>query len=107
MPPDVDAPHPDLHVDAGEIDDDLHPGRLHAERRRVDAGVGLLLPAVGVEVLMEVALGVQQPDADEWHAEVGGRLQVVAGEHPEPAGVLRERLGDAELGREVGDEVER
>ena len=56
---------------------------------------------------MEVALGVQQTDADERHAEVGGRLQVVAGEHPEPAGVLRERLGDAELGREVGDEVER
>ncbi len=106
-PPHVDPPHPDLHVDAGEIDDDLHAGRLRAERRGVDAGVRLLLPAVGVEVLMEVALGVQQPDADERHAEVGGRLQVIAGEHPEPAGVLRERLGDAELGREVGDEIER
>ncbi len=56
---------------------------------------------------MEVALGVQQPDADEGDAEVGGRLQVIAGEHAEPARVLRERLGDAELGGEVGDEVER
>ena len=56
---------------------------------------------------MEVALGVQQADADERHAEVGRRLQVIAGEHAEPAGVLRERLGDPELGREVRDEVER
>ena len=98
---------PDLHLDVGEIDGDLHTGRLRAERRGIDAGVRLLLPAVGVEVLVEVPLGVQQPDADERHAEVGRRLQMVAGEHAEPAGVLRERLGDAELGREVGDEVER
>ena len=104
---DVDPPHPDLHLDVGEIDGDLHAGRLRAEGRGIDAGVRLLLPAVGVEVLVEVPLGVQQPDADERHAEVGRRLQMVAGEHPEPAGVLRERLGDAELGREVGDEIER
>ena len=56
---------------------------------------------------MEVALGVQQPDADERHAEIGRRLQVVAGEDPEAAGVLGERLGQTELGREVGHELER
>ena len=31
------------------------------------------------------------------------RLEVVAGEDAEAAGVLRQRRGDAELGREVGD----
>jgi hypothetical protein len=46
---------------------------------------------------------VEQADADERHAEVAGRLEVVAGEDAEAAGVLRQRLGDAELGREVGD----
>ncbi len=46
---------------------------------------------------------VEQADADERHAEVAGRLEVVAGQHTEATGVLGERLGDAELGGEVGD----
>ena len=50
---------------------------------------------------------VEEADADERDAEVGGRLEVVAGEDAEAAGVLRERLGDAELGREVGDQPQR
>ena len=69
----------------------------------VEVGVALLLPALDVERLAEVAVLVEEPDADERDAEVGRRLQVVAGEHAEAAGVLRQRLGDAELGREVGD----
>ncbi len=73
----------------------------------VEQGVALLLPAVGVEALAEVAVPVEQPDADQRHAEVARRLEVVAGQHAEAAGVLGDRLGDAELGREVGDEVER
>ena len=39
-------------------------------------------------------------------AEVVGRLEVVAGQHAEAAGVLRERGGDAELGGEVGDRAQ-
>ena len=73
----------------------------------VEVGVALLLPAVGVERLAEVAVPVEEADADERHAEVAGRLEVVAGEHAEAAGVLGERLGDAELGREVGDRAQR
>ena len=73
----------------------------------VELGDALLLPAVGVEALAEVALGVEQPDADERHAEVGRRLEVVAGQHAEAAGVLRQGLGDAELGGEVGDRAQR
>ena len=87
--------------------DDLHAGRRQRQTVRVEAGEALLLLAVGVEALAEVALGVQQADADQRQAEVGGRLEVVAGEHAEAAGVLRQGLGDAELGREVGDQVER
>ena len=104
---DVDAPDAHLDVDTGEIDAHLDPGRLHPERRRIDAQVDLLLPAVGVQLLVEVALGVEQADADERDAEVGRRLEVVAGQHAEPARVLGERFGDAELRREVGDEFER
>ena len=54
-------------------------------------------------MLAEVAVAVEQADRDDRHAEVGGRLQVVAGEHAEAAGVLRQRVADAELGRQVGD----
>ena len=45
----------------------------------------------------EVAGPVEQADADDRHAEVAGRLEVVAGEDAETAGVLRQHLGDAEL----------
>ena len=78
-------------------------GRLH--RQLVDVGVEVLfvLPAVVVEALAEVALVVEQADADERDAQVAGALDVVAGEHAEAAGVDRQRLVQAELGREIGD----
>ena len=66
-------------------------------------GVALLLPAVDVQVLAEVAFAVHQADADERQAEVAGALEVVAGEDAEAAGVDRHALVDAELGGEVGD----
>ena len=52
---------------------------------RVEPREALLLLAVGVEPLAEVALGVEQADRDERHAEVGRRLEVVAGEDAEAA----------------------
>ena len=70
----------------------------------VDRLVLLRLAALLVEALPEVAAAVEQADADERHAELGGGLQVVAGEDAEPAGVDRQRLVDAELHAEVGDE---
>ena len=69
----------------------------------VEHRVGLLLPALAGERLLEVAVPVEQADADDRDAEVAGRLEVVAGQDAEAAGVLRQHGGDAELGREVGD----
>ncbi|GAA2779686.1 hypothetical protein GCM10019017_25690 [Streptomyces showdoensis] len=69
----------------------------------VEDGVVLLLPAVAGEGLAEVAVAVEQSDADERDAEVAGGLEVVAGEDAEAAGVLGQGGGDAELGREVRD----
>ena len=81
--------------------------RLAQQRQRQPVGVedrvGLLLPAVAGERLAEVAGLVEQPDADDRHAEVGRGLEVVTGEDAEAAGVLRQHRGDAELGGEVGD----
>ncbi len=66
----------------------------------------LVLPAVLVELLPEVAEVVEETDGDERNAEVAGRLEVVPREHAEAARVLGQRLGDTELGREVGDGAE-
>jgi len=46
--------------------------------------------AVGVEFLVEVALGVEQADADQGHTQVRARLEVVAREDAEAARVNRQ-----------------
>ncbi len=94
----VGQPHVDAQRQALAVGDQLQRQLL-----RVEGGVRLDLPAVGGQGLPEVPRPVEQPHADQRHAEVTGRLEVVAGQHAEPAGVLRQDLADAELGREVGD----
>ena len=105
-PSDIDTP--DLHQRGhpGEVDLDDHIGLDDAECVRVDRFVSLFLPSVGVEALAEIALGIEQTDADEGHAEIRRCLEVIAGQNPEAAGVLRERFGDPELRGEVGDAVQ-
>ena len=108
----ADLRHPDLgvqHAPPGRRDGTwtgvavrlLQQGQRQAVG--VERRVVLLLPAVAGQGLAEVAVPVEQADADDRHAEVAGRLEVVAGEDAEAAGVLRQGGGDAELGREVGD----
>ena len=93
----------------GQADGDDGGGAvlLAQQRQREAVGVehrvGLDLPAVAVERLLEVAGLVEEPDADDRHAEVRRGLQVVAGEDAEAAGVLRQHGRDAELGAEVRD----
>ena len=76
-----------------------------AERQQleVDMAVALVLPALGVDPLLDVALAVEEADADERDAEVGGALQVIPGERAEAARVDGDRLVQRELGREVRD----
>ncbi len=78
-------------------------GRLDRRFMPVQLLVDLLLPPVGRQPLMEVALRIHEADADQRHAEVAGLLAVIAGEHAEAAGIDRQRLVQRELGREVGD----
>jgi len=104
--------HPDLRPQGaplGQREMDPH-GRTvgvvqRADRQalRVEGRVVLELPAVARQGLAEVAGPVKQADADDRDPEVAGGLEVVAGQDAEAAGVLRQHLGDAELGREVPD----
>jgi hypothetical protein len=107
----VEAPHLRAHL--APIHGDLHGKRLAVlvghEGQRLAGWIDVLgllgLPAVGCEHLLKVAFVVEEADAHEREAEVAGRLQVVACQHPQSAGVVGERLGQSELHREVGDDV--
>jgi hypothetical protein len=105
---DLHAPHldADRYELAGivcELDDGPHLLEREGQPFRVVLRVALGLPVARVELLPEVALAVEEPEADERNAEVRGRFQMVACEHAEAAGVDREARVEAELAREVGD----
>ena len=72
----------------------------HADRQivKIVVHVRFLLPAGLAEILAEVSLLVEQSDAHQWHAQVAGRLQMIAGQNAETAGENREALGQSELG---------
>ena len=78
-------------------------GRPDRQQAAVDVEVVLVLPAVEIEALLEVALVVVEADADERDAEIRRALDVIAGQNAEAAGVDRQRLVEAELGGEVRD----
>ena len=113
----ADLGHPDAGVQlarpAGQRERTVRGGAVALAQQRdrqpvgVEDRVVLLLPALARQRLAEVAVPVEQADADERHAEVAGGLEVVAGQDAEAAGVLRQRGGDAELRREVGDRLRR
>ena len=101
--PDLRAHGDERAVVVRDLDGDGRALERERQPRRVVLRIALALPVGLVELLAEVALAVEEPDADERHAEVGRRLQVVAGEHAEPARVDRQALVEPELAREVGD----
>ncbi len=76
-----------------------------AERQpiRVTGWVTLELPALARQRLVEVTVAVEQPHPDDRHTKIARRLEVITGQDAEPARVLRQRGGNAELRREVGD----
>ncbi len=107
----ADRDLPGLRVERAGVRVDREPEPLAAgarhrlDRQHGDVGdrVGLLLPPLAVERLLEVPLGVEDADADERHAQVAGALQVVARQDAEAAGVDGQALVQAELHREVRD----
>src|ERR1035438_2877608 len=68
-------------------------------------GIAFLLPSVGIQKLPEIALLIEQPEADQWIVLVAGRLQVVAGEDPQAARVHRQALSEAILGGKICDQL--
>ena len=100
---------PDSHVDglASEVEAHVQIGVGQRHARGLEPREPLLLPTVGVEALAEIALAVEQTNSNQRYAKIGRGLEVIARQHAEAAAVLRHRFADAELGREIGNEVER
>ena len=67
--------------------------------------VAFLLPAVGIEQLTEVALLVQQAQADQRIVLVARRFQMIAGKNAQAAGIDRQALRETILCREIGDQL--
>ena len=85
-PADVGAP--DLRLEALASQVDGHPGAVAAREGKcvgVQLGEPLLLHAVDRQELAEVARPVEEAHADQGHAEVARRLEVVAGQHAQAA----------------------
>ena len=106
---DLGQPDRTPHGSAGHIDTDrewptvARGDALEWQALRVVVGVGVLLVAVGVDGLSEVAVAVEEAHADERDGHVRRRLEVVAGEHAQAARVDAERLVQAVFGTEIGD----
>jgi len=77
------------------------PDPTERQAAQVVVGVVVLLVTVGIDALAEVALAIQEPDADRGQGHVTGGLHVVAGEHAQAARIDAERLVEAVLGAEI------
>ena len=95
-PPYHDAPRadPDFATRDGDRDDArlavraVHPGDgVHGG---IDGIVGIALPSIQADVLIEIAAVIVQADANQRDAQVGRFLAMVAREHAEAAGIDRQ-----------------
>ena len=77
-------------------------GRLQRKVFHLGVEVFLGLPTVGIEMLLEIALIVEQPYGYQRHAQPAGTLDMIAGKDPEAPGIDRDRLVNAELHGEIG-----
>ena len=90
---DLRQPNPRMNLAAREIHRDRQLSPVIAEQRqdrqpgKVVRGIEVLLAAIRLDFLFEVAVLIQQSHADKRQAEIAGRFAVVARQHAETAAV--------------------
>ena len=104
-PSDIRAPNLCLHASSGI---------LHADRQRplaffadqldrhivkIVLNILFLLPAVGIEVLAEIAVLIQKADAHYRYPQVGCGLKMVARQNAKAAGVNRQAIRECRIPR--------
>jgi len=93
-----------VHITVGEIDANREVAaivteqRLDGQARKIIRRVEVLLPAVGLNLLFEVAVFIERADADEGNPEVARGLAMIAGEHAEAAGINAQAFVKAKFG---------
>src|SRR5215831_2704603 len=105
--PDFQSPDPGAYRTAPGFD--LHGYRLavrsdsdfHRQRVHIGFEVVLLLPAIPVKPLAEIALTIIQSNTDQRDVEIRSALYVVTREDTEASRINRDRLMEAELRRKV------
>ena len=101
-PAHIDAPNPGGDVPTGEWDAHHHTGVQSAQVDRVDGRVVLRLPSIG-DLLIEIAMSIEEPDTDQREPPIAGSLQMVTGKDPEATGILGYESIDTEFRRAIGD----
>ena len=89
-------------VTALDLDLYLHGKELHVPGRVPGHGF-FLLPALRIDLLVEVTLPADEGDRDDGQHEVSRGLDGIAGEDAEAAAVGGDIVLDADLHGEVGD----
>ena len=63
------------------------------------------LPAILIDLLLEIAVPVKQPNRDKVQIEVAGRLAMIAGKNSEAAGIVGNGFMEAKLRREISNRL--
>src|SRR5208283_2121935 len=90
----------DLHHDGSAIDS---YGGFHGQVVDIDFEVLFALPAVAIQALTEISLAIKQAHGNQRDAQIGGALNVIAGQNSKSTGVDGKRLVDSEFGGKIRD----
>src|SRR5208283_2135385 len=82
----------DLHHDGSAIDS---YGGFHGQVVDIDFEVLFALPAVAIQALTEISLAIKQAHGNQRDAQIGGALNVIAGQNSKSTGVDGKRLVDS------------
>ena len=100
----VDRPVRGLDLD-GDLIAVLVERRFQGDILDLRVDVLFLLPPLGVEILTEITLIVEQADRHQRNPQAAGAFDVVAGQNPQTARIDRNRLVETKLQREIGDRL--
>ncbi len=76
--------------------------RLGRSVRKIIIRIRFLLPPVGVEILTEITLVIQQPAADQRKSKITGGFQMIARQNPQPPAVNRKTVSQTEFRGKIG-----
>src|SRR5439155_7154194 len=111
-PADVCLPDARLHGSTAHIDFNKQrnafasPHQFQREFADVAFAISFLLPALRIDALLEIAIAIKQTDSNQRQIQIARRLQMVARQNAQAAGIKWQRAMDAELRTKIGDWID-